>query len=183
MGEIQLKSSSKSNDIEVADLGKPDTMRYNVLTMVINEEYDRAVMTLKDFMNMDSPYPNFKLKIERYGLHCIDLVNAIRAKRNFPGLSALTRTKQQELKDKFKDHFRELRFTLKKIESGLEELRINDVKSTKLVIKSFWYALMVVFVTGFFLEVIRGLGYTTQVVLNDYLEKSLDYIFKNFLQH
>ncbi len=55
MGEIQLKSASRSNDIEVADLGKPDTMRYNILTMVINEEYDRAIVTVKEFMNAESP--------------------------------------------------------------------------------------------------------------------------------
>lgn len=177
MGEEALKIQSKANDIDVTDLGKPDTLRYNVLTMVINEEYDRAIKTLKEFIESDSEYPNFRMRIERYSLHAIDLIYGIRTKRNFPGLSALTRTKQQELTDKFKEHFTELRFMMKKIEECLEELRITDIRSTRMVIRSFWYSLVVVFATGFFIEVIRGLGYTAEVVFNDYLEKMLNVLY------
>ena len=50
MGEKALKYQSKTNDIDVSDLGKPDTLRYNILSMVINEEYDRAIRTLKEFV-------------------------------------------------------------------------------------------------------------------------------------
>src|SRR3989344_1761904 len=177
MGEVALKIQSKANDIDVSDLGKPDTLRYNILTMVINEEYDRAIKTLKEFIESDSEYPNFRMRIERYSLHAIDLIYGIRTKRNFPGLSALTRTKQQELTDKFKEHFTELRFMMKKIEECLEELRITDIRSTRMVVKSFWYSLVVIFAAGFFIEVIRGLGYTAEVVFNDYMEKMLNLLY------
>lgn len=177
MGEEALKIQSKANDIDVSDLGKPDTLRYNILTMVINEEYDRAIKTLKEFIESDSEYPNFRMRIERYSLHAIDLIYGIRTKRNFPGLSALTRTKQQELTDKFKEHFTELRFMMKKIEECLEELRITDIRSTRMVVRSFWYSLVVIFAAGFFIEVIRGLGYTAEVVFNDYMEKLLNILY------
>lgn len=184
MGEAALKqgnsSGNKSNDIDVSDLGRPDTLRYNILTMVINEEYDRAIRTLKEFIETDSEYPNFKMRIERYSLHAIDLIYAIRTKRNFPGLGGLTRTKQQELKDKFREHFKELRFMMKKIEDCMEELRLNDVRSTNMVVKSFWFSLVVVFACGFFLEVIRGLGYTMEIVFNEYLEKGFNLFFDKF---
>ncbi len=49
MGESALKSPSRMNDIDATDLGRPDTLRYNILTFVINEEYDRAIKALKDF--------------------------------------------------------------------------------------------------------------------------------------
>ena len=180
MSEASLKTQSKSNDIEISDLGKPDTLRYNILTMVINEEYDRAIRTLKEFIESDSEYPTFRFRIERYSLHAIDLVFGIRTKRNFPGLGALTRTKQQELKDKFKEHFTELRFMMKKIEECMEELRTTDVRATSIVVKSFWYSLVVVFVAGFSIEIIRGLGYTVEIVLNEYLDKMLSILYNKF---
>jgi hypothetical protein len=70
---------------------------------------------------------------------------------------------------------------MKKIENCLEELRLNDVKSTKLVVRSFWFSLVVVFVSGLFLEFIRGLGYTFEVVLNEYLDKAFKLLFDKFL--
>lgn len=178
--KTKTQAQSKTNDIDVSDLGKPDTLRYNVLTLVVNEEYDRAIKTLKDFIESDSDYPNFRLKIEKYSLHAVDLMHAIRTKRNFPGLSGLTRTKQQELRDKFKEHFNELRFVMRKIEECMEELRVKDVRSTNMVVKSFWFSLVVVFAVGFFFEVIRGLGYTAEVVFNEYLDKLLNIIFDKF---
>jgi len=181
MSQAALKIQTKSNDIEVSDLGRPDTMRYNILTMVINEEYDRAIKTLKEFLETDSDYPNFRMRIEKYSLHAVDLIYAIRTKRNFPGSSALIRTRQQELRDKFKEHFNELRFVMRKVEECIEELRIKDVRSTNMVVKSFWFSLVVVFAAGFFLEVVSGLGYTFEVVFTDYLEKVLDFLFRGLL--
>ncbi len=181
MSNAALKIQSKTNDIDISDLGKPDTLRYNVLTMVVNEEYDRAINTLKDFINSESEYPNFRARVEKYTMHSIDLIHAIRTKRNFPGLASLTRTKQQELRDKFKEHFSELRFVMRKIEECLEELRVRDARSTNLVVKSFWFSLVVIFVTGFFIEVVRGLGYTAEIVFNDYLDKIFDFLFNKFI--
>ena len=180
MGETALKTQSKINDIDASDLGRPDTIRYNVLTFVINEEYDRAIKTLKEFLESDSEYPNFKVKVERYLLHSIDLIYAIRTKRNFPGISSLTRTKQQELRDKFKEHFKELRFSMKKIEDCLEELRLNDVRSTNIVIKAFWLSVVVLFVAGLSFELINGLGHSFEIVFNDYLEKAMQFLFSKF---
>jgi hypothetical protein len=181
MADAALKTQSKVNDIDASDLGRPDTLRYNILTFVINEEYDRAIKTLKEFLESDSEYPNFKIKVERYLLHSIDLIYAIRTKRNFPGISSLTRTKQQELRDKFKEHFKELRFMMKKIEDCLEELRLNDVRSTHLVIKAFWLSVVVVFVAGLSFELINGLGHSFEVVFNDYLESAMQFLFNKFL--
>lgn len=177
MADPALKTQSKVNDIDVSDLGRPDTLRYNILTFVINEEYDRAIKTLKEFLESDSEYPNFKIKVERYLLHSIDLIYAIRTKRNFPGISSLTRTKQQELKDKFKEHFKELRFMMKKIEDCMEELRLNDVRSTHIVIKAFWLSVVVVFVAGLSFEVVNGMGHSFEIVFNDYLEATMQFLF------
>lgn len=174
MGEAKLNSSNEADsDFELNDLGRPDTFRYLILTHVINEEYDKAIKELKSFVEKDSEYPNFKTKVERYVLHAIDLVHAVRTKRNFPGLAQLTRTKQQELKDKFKQHFKELKSILKKIEMGIEELRVNDVKSTQILIKSTWIALLVIFIAGFFIDIVSGLAENFVTVLAESFDQAV----------
>lgn len=183
MSELAFKnnSNSTSSDLEANDLGRPNTFRFNILSFVINEEYDRAIQSLKDYIESDSEYPNFRVKIERYALHAIDLIYAIRTKRNFPGLSALTRTKQQELKDKFREHFKELRTVLKKIEFAIEELRISDAKSTRIVVRSFWLTILSVFTVAFVLEFFNGLGYSISVAVDDKVELLLNWIFSKIL--
>ncbi len=168
---------SRQGDLDVSDLGRPDTLRYNILSLVINEEYERAINALKDFIHSDSEYANFKGKIERYGLHAIDLIHAIRTKRNFPGINALTRTKQQELREKFKEHFSELKSTLKKIENCLEELRLNDVKSTRLLVKAVWLSSLTIFVAGLAVEIFNGLGRTVLFVIEEGVDKVLAWLF------
>lgn len=178
MGEVKLQQSDTSSEFEVKDLGRPHSLRYNVLISIINEEYDRALTILHDFLDGESPYPNFKIKIERYCLHSIDLVYAIQAKRNFPGAAQLTRSKQQELKDKFKEHFSELRVVLKKMENAMEELRLNDVRSTKIIIMSVWSAVVTVFCAAVVIDFCRGLGATINNVVSDEIEHFLLYIIQ-----
>lgn len=171
-------SSASPNDFGGIDLGKPDTLRYNVLSYVSKEEYDRSIKMLKDFIEKESEYPNFRLKVERYTLHSIDLIFAIRTKRNFPGLSGMTLTKQQELKVKCKEHFSELSLVLQKIERCLEELRLEDAKSTKIVVKSVWLSLLTVFLAGAFLEFSHGMLGTTYNVINDYFDAAVFFIIQ-----
>ncbi len=183
MGEPQENSAylRRENDLDVSDLGRPDTLRYNILSFVINEEYERAIKTIKDFMASESDYPNFKNKIERYSMHAVDLIYAIRTKRNFPGINALTRTKQQELKDKFREHFSELKVILRKIENCMEELRLNDVKSTRILVNSVWLATVTIFIAGVVMELFNGLGATASIVFNYHVENLLNWIFTKVL--
>ncbi|MBC7466936.1 MAG: hypothetical protein H7256_13185 [Bdellovibrio sp.] len=167
--------------LDISDLGRPDTLRYNVLTFVINEEYDRALKALKDFIEGDSDYPDFKSRNDRYVSHATDLIYAIRTKRNFPGINALTRTKQQELRDKFKEHFKELKTILRKIEVCLEELRLNDAKTTRILVKSVWLATFALFVSGLFIEFYQGMGMTSVVVFNEFIDKTMNWLFRTVL--
>ncbi len=179
MGELEKTTyQSRPSDLDVSDLGRPDTLRYNILSLVINEEYERAIKTLKDFINSDSKYANFIVKIERYSLHGIDLIHAIRTKRNFPGINALTRTKQQELKEKFKEHFSELKSTLKKIENCLEELRLTDVKSTRILVQAVWLSTLTIFVSAIVIEIYDGLGRAALIVVEESVANILNWLYK-----
>lgn len=162
--------------IDPSDYGKSDSLRYAILTQVVEEEYEKCIEDLKAFYNKPSEYPTFKVKIERFVNHSIDLIHAIKAKRNFPGVNQLTRAKQQELRDRFKDHFNELVYMLKKIEKIERDLVIEDARSTIYVIRAFWFSFISLVVTWFLVEVVRGLALTSMIVITDYAEKAMDYV-------
>lgn len=153
--------------VDTSDFGKPDSLRYNILTWTLNEKYDHAIDELKKFAENDSPYPNFQDKIGRFVHHATDLIYAIKAKRSFPGINSLTRAKQQELREKFKDHFKELKVMMAKIEKIQGDLRVADARSTIIVIKAVWYSLFALAITAFWADLNGGLADTAIEVLDD----------------
>lgn len=157
--------------VERADLGKHDSLRYNILTWVLDERYDRAIEELKDFVEKPSEYPNFKEKVARFINHAVDLIYAIKAKRGFPGINSLTRAKQQELREKFKEHFKELQYILKIVEKIQTDLRVQDVRSTIYVVRALWVAGLAIVVLAFWLDVVHGLAHAGYVVFDDLFGK------------
>ena len=176
-----LKDSSEGSEIfsgavDRSDLGGPNSLRYAILTRVLGEDYDKAIGDLREFLDRPSPYPNFKEKANRYINHSIDLIYAIKAKRSFPGINSLTRAKQQELREKFKEHFRELQYILKVIEQIQTDLRIQDVRSTVYVVRALWVALLAVMVMAFWLEIVNGLAHTSLIVFDDLFGKLANFL-------
>ncbi|MFZ4403388.1 MAG: hypothetical protein ACOYOK_04740 [Pseudobdellovibrionaceae bacterium] len=171
-----LKSAVFDLATEKIDLGKPESLRFKVLQAVLKEDYDNALTELQTFIDGEHEYPNFKERAYRYVKHCKDLVFAIRAKRSFPGLSSLTRAKQQELRIKFKEHFKELQVALKKIEKVEGDLRVQDVRSTIYVVKALWMAAFSIVALAFFLEIVRGLAQTGLILFDDNINKLTNWL-------
>ncbi len=153
--------------VDGSELGSPDSLRYKILTWVLAERYDRAIEELKDFLEAPSEYPDFKGKVTRYIHHGIDLIYAIKAKRGFPGINSLTRAKQQELREKFKEHFKELQYILKTIEKIQTDLRIADARSTIYVVRALCAASLGIVILAFWLDIVHGLAQTSVIVFDD----------------
>ena len=178
MGAVKLPTDPKNFSLDRRDLGKADTLRYNVLVFVAEENYDRAVHELKSFFSKDSEYPELKERIERYVNYSIDLVNAIRAKRRFPGMSSLTASKQQEIIDRFRRHYEELKVILKKIEKVQKDLEVQDRRSTVIVVKAAVNASIALAILAFVLEAARGLVANFYNVGDNYFTIITDFIFQ-----
>jgi hypothetical protein len=186
MGLPAVKDDSENNasnepalfdvGVDRSDLGRPDSLRYNICAWVLDERYDKAIEELKDFLDRDSEYPNFKEKVTRYIYHSIDLIYAIKAKRSFPGINSLTRAKQQELREKFKEHFRELNVVLKIVEKVQTDLRVQDVRSTIYVVKALWIACFSIILLAFWLDITNGLAKTTVIVFDDTFGKFANWL-------
>ncbi len=187
MGELILKNSegegareivSKELGIEATDLGARTSFRHRLLMLVLNEDYDEGLSALKDFMETPSLYANFHDRIRRYMNHATDLIYAIRAKRNFPGMSSLTRAKQQELKEKYKHHFRELNQILKSVERVERDLEVLDARSTMYVIRAAWICTIFLILVAFLIEFFSGVALSGWIVFNDGVAQFVDWIFQ-----
>lgn len=177
---IKSKSNDKELSVDKREVGQADSLRYNVATYVVEEKYDRAIEELRDFLEVESEFPKFRERVTKYIDHCVDLINAIRAKRKFPGATSLTMAKQQELKDRFHEHFRELQQVLKNIDRIHTELKLDDIRSTVWVIQTMVYAVLAVLIIAFALEASRGLGLSIWSVVDDMFMAITSKIFSVF---
>lgn len=158
-------------NIEQDDFGERDSLRYKVLKEIIHENYDLAIEEIKSFYESENPYPGFRDRIERYISHCIDLCHAIQTKRNFQGINSLTRSKRQEIRDKFREHFEELKHYLRKIEKVHRDLRIADARSTIYVVKAIWIAILVLTITYLVSDIFNGVGEMSYKVFTDTISR------------
>jgi hypothetical protein len=177
MGALINDSEINQLRIDRKDMGQADTLRYNVIIYVVEENYEKAIHELRSFLERDSEYPKFRPRIERYINYAIDLVNAIRAKRRFPGVHSLTMAKQKEIVDRFHAHFKELKIILMRIEKVQQDLKNEDVRSTALVVRTSVNAAFAIAILAFVLEGIHGLMANLYIVADDYIGAIADFIF------
>lgn len=168
----ELKTTKREIDI--------DYLRTEVSNAVADEHFDRAIDLLQDYLEQPSEYPQFRNRMERLVNHGIDLVNAIRAKKNFPGFSNLTRSKQQELSERISDHYNELQGTMTKMERIINQLKREDIRSTLWILRSIVYGGWLIAIIAFVIEVTGGFYQVTERVMDDFLDNVIAWIMKFF---
>ena len=167
------KLSNKTSMKGVADL------RQELLHAVAEGSFDEAVELLKDFLEQPSPYPQFRKKMERLVSHCVDLVNAIRAKKSFPGMKSLTRSKQHDLAQRSNEHYSELQLTLLRMDRALLKMQNEDIRSTLWTVRAVVYSVSVVVLLAFFLEFWGGLWKVLEVLADHWLEKAISWVMSH----
>ena len=174
--ELGSKISARMRQ-SMREHGDRDGIRSIILSNVAAENYDVAMTEIKKFVDSKDDYPQFRIRSERYLSYAGDLVNAIRAKRSFPGLHYLSMSKQQDLYDRAMSHFEDLKVTLKKVEQIEKEVRLDDVRSTVWVVKAIIFCVFAVFVLGFIIEVSRGIVPSASIVADDFFGHFTNFVF------
>ena len=157
--------------------GGANSFRAQVLSLVANENYAKAIEELRGFAESKHEFPQFKFRAERYLSYSVDLINAIKAKRSFPGLQHLSMSKQQELHDRAMEHFEDLKATLRKIDHIEREVKLDDVRSTVWVVKASIYCVFAILVLGFLLELSKGVLPSATIVADDAFSRIINFVF------
>jgi len=181
--EMQERLRVRLNESQRRDSATMDSVRPMVLSLVVSEEYQVAKDEIQAYIASKYAFPGLQDRVRRYVDHCVELIAAIQAKREFPGLAALSMTKQQELHEKVLSHFEDLKQTLRHIEGVERDLRLGDVRSTVWVLKGFVYASLSLLVAVAFIDLRDGTLGVAMRVLNSSLDKATLWIagFLTFL--
>ncbi|MBX3022520.1 MAG: hypothetical protein KF799_12680 [Bdellovibrionales bacterium] len=155
--EMQEDLRRKLKESQKLDGSRIDSVRATVLSSVVSESYDRAKDDLRAYVEHKASYPAFQVRVERHVEHCCDLIEAIKTKRNFPGLASLSLSKQQELHERVLEHFEELKQNLKHVEKVERDHKLTDVRSTVWVLKTLSFTVAAVMAVAFFIEVNSGM--------------------------
>lgn len=158
----QLKSRLKSRQV-----GKDSSLRQLVLASIVESKYDNASDVIDEFIALKDVYPSLRMRVTPHANHAKELINAIRLKRNFPNLSQLSMSKQQEILDHAVNHFDELKLTLKMIEHLTREEAVKDIRSTVWVVRALTYTISAIVIMSFLLEFNSDLRFLIWGVFND----------------
>ncbi|MCS6838814.1 MAG: hypothetical protein NZ480_08205 [Bdellovibrionaceae bacterium] len=146
------KEAPKMLEVSREEMGRSDTLRYNVNYFLLEENYDRAIEEIEAYRSRDFDLPQYKEKINPYLNYAIDLIHAIRAKNGLFKNASLTRSKQQEIQLVVRGHYQDLQNTFKKIDQIRNQLQLEDMKSTIWVAQAFVFTSVVVAMVYLFRE-------------------------------
>jgi hypothetical protein len=161
---LKLKAQTK-------DAGQIDGLKRSILGFVASENYELSKDSLRAYVYGRSDFPIFKDRAERYVEHCCDLIQAIEVKRNFPGISSLTFSKQQEIHEGVMRHFEELKSALTTIQRLERELKLEDLRSTTWFLSTLSHCLFLLVSISFVIAVSAGLGQSFFMIVDHLTDK------------
>ncbi len=178
--EVTVDVIEEESGVSRAELREGNSLVRVILGYAVGSQYGKAVRCLEDYIAAHNEYPNFEDRVSRYKQHCTELIAAIKIKRSMSVVAGLSNAKQHELREKVYHHFRELKSILDKIERTLQELRITDVRSTVWFVKAVSASVALIFSVLVIREVLDGGLMSLGYVVQDYLDKSVTFLFTLF---
>jgi hypothetical protein len=169
--------SEMTNQMRKASRQGPGGGRNVILSQVIEERYDEAIQDLQGYLNSRPQYPDFKERSEKFVQYGVELIEAIRAKRSFPGWNALNMSKQKDLFEKALAHFEDLKATLIRIEAIEREVRIIDVRSTVWVMRACVYSVTALLIFALMRELTGGVIPSINTIVDTTTGQLVDFVF------
>lgn len=170
----QLSESQKN------DHGDSEGLRKQVLGDIVNANYDGAKEKILNYVGSKRDFLEFQRRSHRYVEHCIELIDAIQTKRNFPGFSSLALNKQQKIHEKVLGHFEEVKISLRQIAKIERDEKILDSRSTVWVLRSLSLVTFTVFVGWFLKDLYSGLLSSAVYMTEIGLEKFSNWLLAIF---
>lgn len=169
--------SEMTNQMRKASRQGPNGGRNVILSLIIEEKYDEAIEDLRNYLISRPQYPDFKERSEKFVQYGVELIEAIRAKRSFPGWNALNMSKQKDLFEKALAHFEDLKATLIRIEAIEREVRIIDVRSTVWVMRACVYSVAALMIFALLRELTGGVLPSINSMIDSTTGQFVDFVF------
>jgi hypothetical protein len=178
INEMQEDLNRKLLESQRKDLGRLDSLSGAILSLIVGENYDRAIEEMTAYVGLKSSFPGFQNRAQRYVQHCSELITAIKTKRRFPGIASLSLAKQQEIHERVLFHFEELKRNLKQIEGMEREQILNDVRSTVWVVKAMAYGAMMIFTVALLRDIESGAFDSIVLVTNSLMDNASEAVLR-----
>jgi hypothetical protein len=158
------------------DRSEVGTLQHKVMSEVADKKYEDAVISLKAYREKKKYYPGYVVKTDRLFTHAEDLVNAIKSKKNFPNMSGLTQSKQEELAQKVREHWEELRISLRRLKTIEKDIEMEDARSTLWVVRAVIFSIILILIIFVAKEAILSMGVPVKVFVDDLVTRILNSI-------
>lgn len=163
-----------------SELGARGDFLRRVVTYVVEGHYQFAEREIHGFISNRANYPEFEERISRYRSHSLELIMAIKSKRELNDSMKLSNSKTQELREKVFAHFQELRKILMRFEQIERELKVEDLRSTIWFVGGGVLSLIGVFSVLLMQEILDGAGSAFISTTEEIFGLIVNYIFDLF---
>ena len=154
---------------EYADHKNTEGFRHDILTMVSGGKYRAVLAEIEAFREeKNRKMPFFEVKSSRYFRYIIQLIEAIEEHKSIPNFDQLPAGQQKKVHEQVFGYFDELNNTLKRVEKVIHDLKVQDVRSTIWVLKTFSICVAVILVVSALVEAYTYLGNPFSVVLHHF---------------
>lgn len=162
----------------IADCGAADTLRHTILYFVSLEKYERAKEELRRYIESKSEYPFFKSRALKLREHCYQTIDYIQQQRSTPGILSLSFSRQQDHYEKIVNQFEALRGMLAKMEKMEMEVRLEDVRSTVVLLRAILFCSVGVISIFMFQQLGFSVYPTLLAVFDHYAAEAVNKIFE-----
>jgi hypothetical protein len=151
--------AARSYELEVGgsakDLGQ---LQHSVLTAVVEKRFQDAVAILTEYRKMKASYPQYSRRTDPLFVHAEELINAINAKKNFPNMTSLAQSKQEEINQKARENMEDLKATMRRIKGIERDMAAADARSSIWVIWSLIFSFVSILSVFVINEAFRSFG-------------------------
>jgi len=142
---------------------------YKVLMNVAEYRWDEALRFMSEY-RASKTHPVYVKRTARLFEHCEELILAIKSKKTFPNLGSLAQNKQEELHEKARMHWEELRASFRRLRMIERQIALEDARSTVWVVKTFTGVVFIFLTIMLIWEATRNLGHPVVLVFDEFGE-------------
>ena len=154
---------------EYADHKNTEGFRHDILTMVSGGKYRAVLAEIEAFREeKKNKMPFFEVKSSRYFRYIIQLIEAIEEHKTIPNFDQLPAGQQKKVHEQVFGYFDELNNTLKRVEKVIHDLKVQDVRSTIWVLKTFSFCVAVILSVSAVVEAYTFLGNPFRVLVQHF---------------